>query len=170
MIKRKSAQAKSSAPALAALHKIKTTADKATRFRMLEELINAEDSWTPQVLLGCLDDPCEDIRDFVIQSLGAREDLDLDEVCTKLKVLPWYVKSAGLRVLGLKKEPATVGHIREVITDSNTDVRMQAARALGEIGGDESLALLARLAKDRNKFVRQSAQEALQKASTLKFS
>jgi HEAT repeat protein len=170
MFKKKSGDPESSTPAQPVLHKIKTTPDKATRRRMIKELVETETVWSQEVLLGCLDDPCEDNREFVIQALGSREDLDLNRVCAQLRVLPWYVKSAALRVLGMKKEPWTVSHIGGVITDSNTDVRIQAAWALGEIGGDASLALLARLTKDRNNFVKQSARKALQKASQLRFS
>ena len=105
----------------------------------------------------------------IIKALSEREDLDLERVYQRLTALHWYVKSGSLRILGFRRDPRSVKRIEAVLTDPNTDVRIQAAWALGEIGGEESLALLARLAQDGNNFVRTSAEKALQKASDLKF-
>ncbi len=149
--------------------RIKSAGDKHERRSIIRELAEIQAPEVYDILLDSLHDPSEDIRDLVIKSLGRRKDLDLDRVCQKLAALPWYVKSGCLRILGLRRDPRTVKSIAAVIEDSNTDVRVRAAWALGEIGGEESLALLARLIKDRNRFVRVSAEKALQKASDLKF-
>jgi HEAT repeat protein len=150
--------------------KIGSADDKLERYRIIRELaeLKAPEVWG--VLLESLHDPSEDIRDLVIKTLGKQEAIDLDSVCQKLTQFPWYVKSGCLRILGLRKDPRTIKSIATVVDDSNTDVRVQAAWALGEIGGEESLLLLARMIKDRNRFVRLSAEKALQKAGDLKFS
>ncbi len=150
--------------------KIESAVDKYERHRIIRELTEIQAPEVCGILLDSLHDPSEDIRDLAIKSLGGREDIDLECVCKKLAAFPWYVKSGSLRILGLRKDPRTIKNIAAVVEDSNADVRVQAAWALGEIGGEESLALLARLIKDRNRFVRVSAEKALQKASDLKFS
>jgi HEAT repeat protein len=121
------------------------------------------------VLLDCLDESNEKIRGLIVKALSERDELDLERVYHKLTALHWYVKSGSLRILGFRRDPLSVKKIEAVLDDPNTDVRMQAAWALGEIGGEQSLALLARLAQDSNNFVRASAEKALQRASDLKF-
>jgi HEAT repeat protein len=69
----------------------------------------------------------------------------------------------------MRKNPQSLAHISRVLTDPNADVRANAAWALGEIGGKEALALLSKLSKDENNFVRISAEKALLKASQLRF-
>ncbi|MFA9453678.1 MAG: HEAT repeat domain-containing protein [Candidatus Aminicenantaceae bacterium] len=162
-------ESKMEAPAREAVEKIKSTSETRARLKLLQDLIKIPDPWVSDVLLDCLDEANETIRDLIIKSLSEREDLDLGRVYLRLTALHWYVKSGSLRILGFRRDPLSVKRIEAILTDPNTDVRMQAAWALGEIGGDESLALLARLAKDRNNFVRMSAERALQKASDLKF-
>lgn len=152
-----------------ALDRIKSASDTHTRLRLFQDLIENSSPWVCDVLLECLDDASEKIRGFIVKALSAREDLDLESVYRRLTALHWYTKSGSLRILGLRRESGAVKRIGSVLNDPNTDVRVQAAWALGEIGGEESLALLARLAHDSNNFVRASAQKALQRASDLKF-
>jgi HEAT repeat protein len=60
-------------------------------------------------------------------------------------------------------------HIEALITEPNVEVRRAIASALGEIGGKKSLSLLLKLSKDRNQFVRASAEEAIAKVSNIRF-
>jgi HEAT repeat protein len=126
--------------------------------------------WINKVLLEALNDPCVEIREIIIKELGRRENTDLDLVCEKLTKLPWYVKSGSLRILEIKKDPQTIKSIAPLIKEMNADVRMTTAQVLGKIGGKEAVALLAKLVKDENHFVRVSAENALRKTSDLKFS
>jgi HEAT repeat protein len=71
--------------------------------------------------------------------------------------------------LGDLRNPFSIRHIRAVVKESNVDVRRSAAQALGKIGGEESLPLLVGLVKDKNHYVKISAEEALRKVSDLKF-
>ncbi|RPJ02762.1 MAG: HEAT repeat domain-containing protein, partial [Candidatus Aminicenantes bacterium] len=48
--------------------------------------------------------------------------------------------------------------------------RRAAAEALGELGGDEAVRLLVRLKKDANPYVKAAAEEAIGKASGVRFS
>ena len=129
--------------------------------------INA--SWVPKVLLEDLEDSNEEIRDFIVNELACREDLNLNTVHQKLFDAPWYIKSSILKLLARLKNPLSISYIEEVVNDSNSEVRQSAARTLGEIGGEKASELLIRLAKDQNPYVRKSAEEALEKTSTLKF-
>lgn len=128
-----------------------------------------EGSWVNEVLLETLEDPSEEIRDCITFELGKREYFNLNMIYQKLLKPPWYVKSAVLKILGIRKNPHSVNLIEVVLKDLNAEVRRSAAQALGEIGGKEALVLLSKLAKDKNRFVRRSAEEGLRKASRLKF-
>jgi HEAT repeat protein len=152
-----------------ALHKIRSADNTQTRLALLQDLVQDPSPWVCDALLECLDDSSEKIRGLIIKALSEREDLDLENLYSRLKALHWYTKSGSLRILGLRREAGSGKRIEATLNDPNTDVRIQAAWALGEIGGEESLALLARLAQDTNNFVRASAEKALQKASDLKF-
>jgi HEAT repeat protein len=124
----------------------------------------------PRVLLDALADPGESNRDFLVRELGQREVWTLAPFYEKLAKPPWYVKSAMLKILGLRKDSGAIPAIAEVVSDLNIDVRKSAAEALGEIGGKEALALLVKLAKDPNSHVRQASAEALRKVSRVRFS
>ena len=156
-------------PAEKALRKVKSLYNKVERGRVLRELIKSPSPWASDVLLECLDDTSEENRDLIIRALGRYPDMDMNHLCQKLTALPWFVKSSSLRILGMKKDPQMVNRIAPLLKDTNADVRIWAAWALGEIGGDAARSLLARLAKDSNNFVRSSAEKALQKASDLKY-
>ena len=153
-----------------ALNKIRSTKNRQTRVKIIKALTRVDTHWVNKVLLEALDDPCVEIRELIIKELGQRKDINLDLVYEKLTKLPWYVKSGSLRILGIKKDPETVKHIAPLVNEMNVDVRMTTAQVLGEIGGKDAVALLAKLVKDNNHFVRASAEKALRKASNLKFS
>lgn len=164
---KKSGRIKNPAPIVR--KKIRSIPDKNTRLKIINALVRVEEAWVNRVLLDTLDDPCEKIRDVIILELSQRDNLDIQQVCKKLGGLPWYVKSSSLRILGSKKNPRTVNKIEAVIDDPNVDVRRTAAHVLGEIGGRDALALLAVLVQDKNRIVRKSAEQALEKASNIKF-
>jgi HEAT repeat protein len=149
--------------------KIESVKDKNKRLQMIKALSKSKDAWIPQALLGALKDPSEEIREYIVNECGNRENLNLNLVYQKLLSPLWYVKSSALKVLAIKKKSESVKHIRPVINDRNADVKRSAALALGEIGGKDSLVLLARLAKDENPYVRSVAEKALGKASSLRF-
>jgi len=151
------------------LRKIKSTKEKQKRLKIIKSIAGVDGAWVNEVLLEALEDPSEKIRDFIIKELARKEDLKLDRIYQKLLHPPWYVKSAVLKILGMKKNPLSLGLIEAVLNDDNVDVRISAARALGEIGGEDALLLLNKLAQDKNRFVRKSAEESLNKASHLKF-
>ena len=92
-----------------------------------------------------------------------------DFIYSKLNTPPWYIKSSGLKILALRRDPDSVRYIKNTLSEPNAEVRRSAAKALGEIGGEKALALLSELSKDKNAFVRKSAEKALNKASHLKF-
>lgn len=152
------------------LRKIRSCIEKEKKLKVIKSVTHVKDSWVDEVLLEALADPSEEIRDFIIQELGKREHLSPNVIYPRLFRPPWYVKSSVLKILAIQKNPRSIQLIRTVINDSNAEVRCSAAAALGEIGGEEALVLLNKLAKDSNRFVRKSAEEALSKASRLKFS
>jgi hypothetical protein len=154
----------------AVLRKLKSHADKDKRFKILKAIARLKAPWVFRVLLEALSDHCESNRDFLIKELSEREIWNLSPVYEKLSRPPWYVKSAVLKILGLRKEGAAVPAIRTVLADPNVDVRKSAADALGEIGGKEALALLIELTKDPSAYVRQAAVASVRKISSVRFS
>lgn len=152
------------------LRKIALTEDKQKRLKVLKAYARLDTRLAGKVLIEALGDPCEEIRDFLVRELGERESFDPDLAYAKLSGPPWYARSAVLRVLAARRVEGAVRHIERVLGDANADVRKCAAEALGEIGGRESLPLLVRLAKDRNPYVKAAAQDALRKASSVRFS
>jgi hypothetical protein len=154
----------------AVLKKFEILQNKQKKAKLLKTIARLQQPWVPAVLLELLSDPCQEIRDIVVKELAARDDWPLQNAYHKLSLAPWFVKSAALRILGLKKCTDAVQHIRPVLGNPNVDVRRTAAGALGEIGGREARALLVSMAKDKNLYVRKAAQEALDKVCDLKFS
>ncbi|TRZ89389.1 HEAT repeat domain-containing protein [bacterium] len=152
------------------LRKIALTQDKQKRLKVLKAYARLDTRLAGKVLIEALGDPCEEIRDFLIRELSERESFDPDLAYAKLSGPPWYARSAVLRVLAARRPEGAVRHIERVLGDANADVRKCAAEALGEIGGRESLPLLVQLAKDQNPYVKAAAQNALRKASSVRFS
>ncbi len=154
----------------AVLRKLRSLPDRDRRFKILKAISKLKAPWVLTVLLEALDDPAEMNRDFLIKDLSQREIWNLEPVCEKLHRPPWYVKSAVLKVLGLRKDAAALSAIEHTLADTNIDVRKSAADALGEIGGKEALGLLVRLTKDKSAYVRSAAAEALRRVSKVRFS
>ncbi len=151
------------------LRKLALTQDKQKRLKVLKAYARLDTRLAERVLVEALSDPCEEIRDFIVRELAARDVLDLDLICGRLAGPPWYARSAALRIIGMRKAEKAVRHIEHVLDDANADVRKCAADALGAIGGRDVLRLLVRLKKDENPYVRLAAEEGLRKASDLKF-
>ena len=156
--------------AAAVLRKLNSHADKDKRLKILKAIARLKAPWVLKVLLEALSDHSESNRDFLIKELSQREIWNFSPVYEKLAQPPWYMKSAVLKVLGLRKDASAVRAIRTVISDPNVDVRKSAADALGEIGGKEALALLIDLSKDPSAYVRQAAVSSLRKISSVRFS
>lgn len=152
-----------------ALKKIRTTPEKRERLKLIKAVAGVEASWAEEVMLESLGDPCIEISDFIINKLAQRENLNLDLLYQKMTKPPWFVKNRILKILGLKKNPFSVKHIKILLNEPNVAVRKTAAEVLGQIGGNDSLELLAKLTNDKNPFVRKSAEEAILNASNLKF-
>lgn len=152
------------------LRKLASLQDKERRFKILKAIAKLKAFWVQKVLLEALADPCEANRDFLVKELSHREAWNLAPFYERLQKPPWYVKSAMLKVLGLRKDRGAISHIEHVLGDANVDVRKSAADALGEIGGKETLALLVKLTRDKSSYVRAAAAEALRKVSRVRFS
>jgi HEAT repeat protein len=152
------------------LKKLEATKDKQKRLKILKAISKLKAAWVTLVLLEVLSDPSEKIRDFIIKELSQKESLDQNLIDQKLIRNPWFVKSAVLKIFGLRKDPRAIKSIERVISDPSVEVRRTAAQALGEIGGKEAICLLVKLSEDENHYVKVSAEEALHKTSEIRFS
>jgi len=153
-----------------ALKDLKGAKEKQERLKIIQKIIIIKDSWASEVLMDALEERCEAFRELIINELGNRKNLDLSNAFQKLSNSPWYVKSSFLKILALQKNPESIIYIEALINESNADIRSTAAQALGEIKGEEALSLLLKLSKDKNHFVRISAEKSLKKTVNLKFS
>jgi len=152
-----------------AIARIHSASNMEDRLKVIQSFAKIKNSWVDEVLCQALDDKCEKIRDYIIKELAKREELNLNLLFKKLPTSPWYVKSSIMRVLAILKQEQTIQHIEYIFEEPNADVRANAAFALGEIGGSDSIRLLTQLLNDKNKFVRKSAAKALSKVSHIKF-
>lgn len=152
------------------LRKLEQTPDRRKRLAILKACARVGAPWVESLYWEALTDACEEVRDYLVRDLSSRPSIDLNHALHRLRRPPWYAKSAVLRILGVHRVRAAVPEIRAVIEDPNVDVLRAAAEALGEIGGEDALTLLVRLRKDANPYVRSAAEEAILKASTLRFS
>jgi HEAT repeat protein len=153
-----------------ALKNIQESRDRQARKKIITRLVNSKEPWVCEVLIQALEDPSEDIRKIIVTELSTREDFNLSLLYPKLHKPPWYVKTECLRILGLRKNAASVKHIESLVNDPNIEVRRTLAIVLGKIGGKKALALLTKLTEDDSPFVRTPALKVLQEASQVKFS
>ena len=152
------------------LKKLAKTTDKKRRLAILKACAKVRAAWVEELFWETLGDSCEEVRGFIVRDLAARRTLNLGQALSRLERPPWYAKSAVLKLLGVHKAKDAVHDIRKAAEDTNNaDIRRSAAEALGEIGGKEALRILVRLKKDPNTYVRQAAEEAIQKASEVRF-
>jgi hypothetical protein len=152
------------------LKKLAKTTDKKKRLAILRACAKVRAAWVEELYWETLGDSCEEVRGFIVRELAGRRTLDLGQALSRLERPPWYAKSAVLKLLGAHKAKDAVPEIRKAAEDTNNaDIRRSAAEALGEIGGKEALRILVRLKKDSNTYVRQAAEEAIRKASEVRF-
>ena len=150
--------------------KLERTPDRRKRLAILKACAKVGAPWVESLYWEALSDACEEVRDYLVRDLSLRPSLDLDRARNRLRRPPWYAKSAVLRILGAHKAREAVPEIRGIMDDANIEVRRTAAAALGEIGGEDALTLLVRLRKDVSPYVKAAAEEAIAKASRLRFS
>ena len=152
------------------LAKLARTPDKARRLSIFKACAKVRAPWVEELFWESLGDSCETVRAFIFRELAARPTLDLARAFDRLERPPWYARSAVIGLFGIHRATEAMPHIgRAVEATTNVEVRRAAAGALGEIGGKEALALLVRLKKDPSPYVRQAAEEAIRKASDVRF-
>jgi HEAT repeat protein len=158
------------AVAQAVLRKLDILQGREKKMKMLRSIGRLDSAWACTVFFELLSDASEDVRDAAVRELARRDDCPCGKLYERLRQPPWFVKSAILRIICLRKEAGAVEAIKTVIEDPNVEVRRWAALALGRIGGAEARVLLIRLTKDRNVYVKQAATDALDKICDFKFS
>jgi HEAT repeat protein len=70
-------------------------------------------------------------------------------------------RATGCWLLGRLEDPSAVGALRLAARDSESQVRAEAVRALGELGSEAEDVLIAALVEDTDEVVRQMAAQAL---------
>lgn len=152
------------------LRKLSKTEDKERRLRILKACVKVRSPWVEELLWEALGDSCENVRGFAFRELARKQTLDLGRALNRLHRPPWYAKSGVLRLLGIHRPKEAIPEIKKALEGTdNADIKRAAAEALGEIGGEEAMNLLVGLKKDANVYVRQAAEEAIRKASEVRF-
>ncbi len=154
----------------AVLRKLHSLQDKDRRLKILKAIAGLKAAWVERVLVEALDDPSGGNRDFLVNELAGRVIGNPSSLYERLTQPPWYARSAVLKLLGRRADPAALTAIDKTLADPNIDVRRTAAETLGEIGGPDALGMLVRLAKDNSIYVRQAATQAIHKVSSVRFS
>jgi HEAT repeat protein len=152
------------------VQKLAKTPDKKKRLAVIKACAKVRAAWVEELFWESLGDSCEVVREFIIAELARRPTLDLGRALGRLGRPPWYARSAVIKLLGIHRAKGALPEIKKAFENtSNADIRRAAAEALGEIGGEEALGLLVGLKKDPNPYVRQAAEEAIRKASEVRF-
>ena len=158
-------------PACAAfLLKLGRTPDNALRRRILAACVKVGRPWVEELLWEALADPNESVRSFAAKQLRGRPEIRLEPALRRLRLPPWYARSAVLGIIAHRRISAAVPAVVRAAEDANADVRRSAAEALGEIGGELAVRTLVRLKKDANPYVRAAAEEAIGRTSRVRFS
>jgi len=139
------------------LVKLGRTPDKERRRKILTACAKVGKTWAEELLWEALADPNESVRELVVRELCRREPLRFELALRRLRLPPWYARSAALGIVGRRRVREAVPDIVLASFDANADIRRAAAVALGELGGEEALPPLVRLKKDTNPFVRAAA-------------
>jgi len=151
------------------LIKLGRTPDKERRRKILTACAKVAKPWAEELLWEALADPNESLRALVVRELCRREPLRFELALRRLRLPPWYARSAALGIVGRRRVREAVPDIVLAAGDANAEVRRAAAVALGELGGEEALRHLVRLKKDANSYVRAAAEEAIGKTSGVRF-
>jgi len=151
------------------LLKLARTPDKARRRRIVAACVKVGRPWAEELLWEALADPHEGVRDLAVKELCLRPGLNPDWAARRLRLPPWYARSAALFVIGNRRLTKTLPGVARAVDDPNVEVRRAAAAALGELGGEEAVRHLVRLRKDANPLVRAAAEEAIAKTSGVRF-
>lgn len=116
-------------------------------------------------VLSDLQDPNWQTRAKAADRLGKIGDASaISDLIGKLRDPKYKVRSAAARALGRIGDPGVISVIQKRMwADQSPAVRGWAAWALGEIGDKRSETALKQALKDKNKYVRASAIEALEK-------
>ncbi|OQX54855.1 MAG: hypothetical protein B5M54_04410 [Candidatus Aminicenantes bacterium 4484_214] len=144
--------------------------NKSQRFRIIKEMIKKNPPSLSQLMIEALADPCEEIREFIINFISQQPDLYGEKLLlTYLNKPPWYRKTAILKIIAHRQDETLVEAISELLNDPNVAVRCELAQTLGELATSLARQLLSSLTTDKNPYVRRTAEKALAKASTIRF-
>jgi HEAT repeat protein len=154
----------------ALLRRVEIIQDRRKKVKLIRMIAHLDEPWVPNVFVELLSDPSEEVRDVAVRELAQHREWADAALYARLQQPPWYAKSAALKILGLRRDPGAVPHVRGLLREPNADVKCAAAWCLGEIGGGEARGLLVKLARDSNPYVRSAAAASLDRICDFKFS
>jgi HEAT repeat protein len=149
------------------LSKRLTAGDEATRLNAAETL-SGDASYDTTPLLDALSDESWRVRRAAIKGVSQRAAPEAIAALVSLVVRNHHNPSllnSALQVL-VASEVDTLSPLLEILKDSNPDLRMQAALALGDLGNDRAIEGLLKSLSDEDTNVRYHAIEALGKLKT----
>lgn len=137
--------------------------DGDRRLREIDALRERRDPASIERLERLCADPSPEIRAFSLSALaGATHEHAADRVVAAFEDDAIPVRTTAVRLageLGLKSTTAALGRL--LGSDRSVEIRRRAAASLGEIGGEDVLALLAPGLGDEDPGVREASARAL---------
>ncbi|MBI3037676.1 HEAT repeat domain-containing protein, partial [bacterium] len=113
------------------------------------------------LLIKSLDSPEEDVRYWVLRSLGKINPSNLLPILVKLlKDKSWNIRKTAAEILGNFGEPV-LPDLMNLAQEADSEVRFWILQALGKIGSLNSLPILFQALDDISEAIRNSAQKAL---------
>lgn len=133
----------------------------ANRPAVVRNLLKNCDAVSESMLLSLLQIEDFRVREEVVACINPDVNLDEDVLAEAVNGAVWYVRSALVQILGRRRSAVLPELARRLINDSNVDVRLSLAEALGWLQTGEAVPLLETLKKDANQWVRRRAEKAL---------
>jgi HEAT repeat protein len=141
-------------------------ADRAHRVEAFVALLHTPDPVLMPEVLALLEADMQPF--FTVAVLGMMRDVRaLPALIDALRHPERCVRQCAAEALGFLGDAAAVPALLFTLTSDSSDVREQAAKALGRIGDEAALSALVQCAStDYKRFVREAAQEAIQRINS----
>jgi HEAT repeat protein len=133
------------------------------RFWSAEILGQVGDERSERVLISALSDGSADVRAAATKALGkVGTAASVEHIVPLLKDPEWFVRSHAAWALGRLKAADVIEDLAKGLYDPSWWVRKNALEAMANLG-DIAIPALMRTLEGRDRFAKESAQEALQK-------
>jgi len=128
---------------------------------LVRKLLKECEILSESILLSLLQIEDFRVREEVVANIDPDVPLDESVLVEAVKGSVWYLRSSVVQILGRRRSSMLPALARQLVTDSNVDVRLNLVDALAGLDGTEAEPLLETLGRDANQWVRRRALKAL---------